>query len=141
MGSVREKESEKHMKITIMKNMKGLIHGSDPKRIGCATDGVLKIGTTEVSISSNTDSVMPVLCHGGTCEYDATFTTNDGKVYDLERVVVKGGRITPPSPTAVEIMELRCRADAAEAECEALRSEIRILKNIFDTDSLNFLIR
>lgn len=120
--------------------MKGIIHGKDPKRIGCATDGVLKVGTTEISISSSGDSIMPLLFHGGTGNYDATFTDICGRVYHLEKVAVRGGRIAPPSPTDVELMELRCRADIAEDECEALRAEIRRLDNIFDTNSLNFLI-
>lgn len=128
------------MKITIFKNMKGLIHGSDPKRIGCDKEGVLKIGNTEVTISPGADSIMPTLFHGATGDYEATFTDSHGKVYRLDKVAVRGGRIAPPPPTAVEIMELRCRADAAEDECEALREKIRELENIFDTNSLNFLI-
>lgn len=129
------------MKITTFKNMKGLIHGSDPKRIGCDKAGVLKIGNTEVTVSPGADSIMPLLYHGATGDYEATFTDNHGKVYRLDKVAVRGGRIAPPPPTAVEIMELRCRADAAEDECEALREKIRELENIFDTNSLNFLIK
>ena len=129
------------MKITTFKNMKGLIHGSDPKRIGCDKEGVLKIGNTEVTISPGADSIMPTLFHGATGDYEAVFTDSHGKVYHLEKVAVRGGRIAPPPPTAVEIMELRCRADAAEDECEALREKIRELENIFDTNSLNFLIK
>jgi hypothetical protein len=129
------------MTITTFKNKKGMIHGKDPKRIGCATDGVLKIGSTEISVSSTGDSIIPLLFYGGTGDYDATFTDTFGRVYNLEKVAVRGGRITPPHPTAVEIMELRCRADAAEDECEALRERIRELENIFDTNSLNFLIK
>jgi hypothetical protein len=129
------------MKITTFNNMKGLIHGSDSKRIGCAVDGVLKIGKTEVNISSKADSIMPLLINGGTGDYDATFTDIDGRVYTIEKVAVRGGRIAPPTPVEVELMELRLRTDAAEQECERLREEIRDLKNIFDTNSLNFLIK
>jgi hypothetical protein len=81
-----------------------------------------------------------MLFHGCTGDYPATFTTADGKVYNLKKVAVRGGLIQPPGSTAVELMELRCRADVAEAECEALREEIRRLDNKFDTNSLNFLI-
>jgi hypothetical protein len=137
----KTKESEKHMKITTFNNMKGLIHGNDPKRIGCAKGGVLKIGVTEVSISPGSDTIMPLLINGSSGDYNATFTDNEGRVYSLEKVEIRGGRIAPPSPTAMELMELRCRADAAEQECETLREEIRELKNIFDTNSLNFLIK
>lgn len=129
------------MRITLFRNMKGLIHGSDPKRIGCEVAGVLKIGKTEVMLSPNEDDMMPMLMHGCTGEHDATYTTAEGDVYHLDKVSVRGGWITPPSPTTVEIMELRCRADAAEAECEALRERIRELSEIFDTNSLNFLIK
>jgi hypothetical protein len=129
------------MKITTFNNGKGLIHGNDPKRIGCDKDGVLRIGQTEVSISSKADSILPPLINGGTGDYDATFTDVCGMVYHLEKVAIRGGRIAPPPPVAVELMELRCRADVAEQECERLREEIRELKNIFDTNSLNFLIK
>lgn len=129
------------MKIQTFKNMKGLIHGSDPKRMGCDKEGVLKIGDTEVSISPGVDSIMPPLFHGVSGDYDATFTDKYGKVYKLEKVAVRGGRIHPPPLTAVEIMDLRCRADAAEDECEALKARIIELENIFDTNSLNFLIK
>ena len=117
-----------------------MIHGSDPKRIGCDKDGVLKIGATEIAISSKSDSILPLFFHGGTGDYDATFTDVCGSVYNLEKVAVRGGRIAPPPQIAMELMELRCRADVAEQECERLRMEIQELKNIFDTNSLNFLI-
>ena len=129
------------MKIQLFKNMKGLVHGTDPKRIGCDREGVLKIGTTEISISPDEDSILPLLFNGCTGDYKATFTAKDGNVYELEKVAVRSGRIAPPPPIAVEIMELRCRADAAEDECAELRRHIQELREIFDTDSLNFLIR
>ena len=129
------------MRITTFTNMKGLIHGSDPKRIGCEQGGVLRIGATEINISPKSDSIMPLLFHGGTGDYDATFTTQEGKVYNLATVEVRNGRIAPPPPTAVEIMELRLRADAAERKFEMLLEEVQRLAKIFDTNSLNFLIR
>lgn len=129
------------MKITLFKNMKGLIHGADPKRIGCAMSGTLKIGKTEVTVSSEEDSMMPMLYHGATGNYDAIYTTQDGAVYHIEGIAVRGGWISPPPHTDVEIMELRCRADTAEEERDALREQIRELGEIFDTNSLNFLIK
>ena len=83
---------------------------------------------------------MPLLFYGATGDYNATFTSDDGGVYTLEKVAVRGGRIAPPDPTALELMDLRCRADMAETKCESLEREIEDLKNIFDTNSLNFLI-
>lgn len=129
------------MKIQTFLNMKGIIHGSDPKRIGCEKSGILKIGNTEIKISGEEDAVMPSLFHGISGDYDATFTDEEGNVYTLEKVAVRGGRIEPPPATAVEIMDLRCRTDKAEAERDFLREEIHRLDKIFDTDSLNFLIR
>lgn len=129
------------MRIQTFKNMKGIIHGSDPKRIGCEKSGILKIGNTEIKISAEEDAIMPLLFHGATGDYNATFTDGEGEVYILEKVAVRGGRIAPPSPTAVEIMELHCRADIAEAERDALSEKVRELENIFDTNSLNFLIK
>lgn len=128
------------MRIQLFKNNKGLIHGSDPMRIGCDREGVLKIGDTEVSISKE-DAILPLLFHGATGDYNATFADKDGFVYELEKVAVRGGRIAPPSSTAVEFMELRCKAEALEKECASLRAKIRALETIFDTNSLNFLIR
>lgn len=129
------------MKITTFNNMKGLIHGSDPNRIGCEKSGTLKIGTSEIKISAESESIMPALCSGCTGRFNATFTDDSGSVYTLEPVTLISGRITPPPATAVEIMELRCKADASDRECEKLREELQELKNIFDTNSLNFLIK
>ena len=144
-GGCVEKESERDMTITTFKNMKGMIHGSDPKRIGCDNKGVLVIGygssTEEVKISPEADSIMPTLFHGATGDYPAIFTDEYGNVYDLGKVAVRSGRIASPPPSAVEIMELHCRADSAEDEREALRKDIEELKGIFDTNSLNFLIK
>ena len=128
------------MRIQTFNNNKGLIHGTDLKRIGCDKEGTLKIGITEISINPEAESIMPILCNGCSGTYSATFTSVLGNVYELEKVMVKGGRIVPPPQTSVELMELRCRVDALEAECESLKDQIRELANIFDTNSLNFLI-
>lgn len=122
------------MKITLFKNMGGLIHGNDPKRMGCDVRGVLKIGKTEIGIIPTEKATMPMLFNGVSGDYDATFTTSEGKVYNLARVSVRGGWIQPPPPTTVELMELRCRLDAAE-------DKIDELDNIFETDSIDFLTK
>jgi hypothetical protein len=129
------------MKLQVFKNMRGLIHGADPKRIECDKAGVLKIGTTEIIIVPGKPSIMPNLFHGADGNYDGTFTASDGSVYHLEKVAIRGGWITPPPPLVAEIMELRCRLDEAEDERDSLREKITELENIFDTDSLNFLIK
>ena len=127
------------MTITTFKNMKGLIHGSDPRRINCDREGTLNIGKAEIKVSAN--SIMPVLFYGATGEYEATFTDKDGNVYQLERVLVRKGLIQPPPATAVEFMELRCLLDQACDKIKELEKEICRLDHIFDTDSLNFLIK
>ena len=129
------------MKIQTFKNMKGLIYGNDPRRIGCDKDGKLRIGQTEISITAGSDAIMPNLFHGATGDYDATFTDGGGRVYRLDKVAVRGGWIAPPDQTAMELMDLRCRADALSEECELLRAQIKELSEIFDTNSLNFLIK
>lgn len=129
------------MKIQTFRNMKGIIHGSDPMRIGCDRPGILKIGNAEIKVTNGEDAILPSLFYGATGDYDATFTDEHGKVYTLAKVAVRGGRILPPSPTAVEMMELHCRADEAEAERDALRERVYELEHIFDTNSLNFLIK
>ena len=122
------------MRVQLFKNMSGLVYGGDPKRIGCDREGVLKIGTTEINITPNEDAILPLLFNGISGDYRATFTDKDGQVYELEKVAVRAGRVAPPPPTAVELMELRLRADEAE-------DKIRELEGIFDTNSLNFLIK
>lgn len=121
------------MKIQTFKNMKGLVYGANPKRIECDREGVLKIGGTEISVSS-AEEVMPLLFNGCSGDYNATFTDSEGKTFELGTVTVKGGRIIPPPATSVELMELRCRMEAAE-------DAIHMLSNIFDTNSLNFIIK
>lgn len=128
------------MRIQTFMNGKGLIHGRDPKRIDCDRDGMLKIGDTEISVSQGGDSIMPILFHGATGEYPATFTDSQGDTYDLGKLEVRNGRINPPHPIAIELMEIRCRADVLERENKYLRQKIEELSNIFDTNSLNFLI-
>ena len=122
-------------------DMTGMIHGNDPKRIACDKSGVLNIGTTDITIKGGEEAIMPMLFHGISGDYDATFTDESGAVYILEKVAVRNGRIKPPPESALTIMELRIRADKAELERDALRAEIARLDKIFDTDSLNFLIR
>ena len=129
------------MKLTLFTNNTGLIHGDDPKRIGCDKEGVLKIGRAEIAVSSdNGDTIMPILFNGCTGDYPATYTAF-GVTYDLGKVAVRGGRIAPPSPTALEIMDLRCQLEEAKAERDDLREQINVLNGIFDTNSLNFLIK
>lgn len=129
------------MHIQTFSNMRGIIHGQDTKRIDCDKSGVLRIGNTEVRVVAEGDTVLPLLFHGATGRYAATFALDDGSIYDLGNINIRKGRVVSPPPMAVEIMELRCRAERLEATCEELRRSIDFLSHIFDTDSLNFLIK
>ena len=125
------------MRIQLYKDKRGLIYGDDPSHIGCDREGVLRIGTETVNVSEGREAAFPSLANGN---YKATYATG-GKVYELETVSVRGGRILPPSREALEIMELRVRLDRLEDICEAMQIKITELDNIFDTDSLNFLTK
>lgn len=129
------------MKIQTFNNMKGLIHGVDAKRIGCEKQGILRIGQTEIHITPEEDAILPLLFNGCTGDYKATFTDSIGQVYELDKVQVKGGRIVPPTQTAVELMELRHRLDEMEEKYNRLCEQFSELSAIFDTNSLNFLIK
>ena len=129
------------MKIQLFKNGKGLIYGSDPKRIECDHEGVLEIGQIKVMIKPGTQSVMPLIANGSSGEYKATYTDVYGTVYTLKTVTVKKGLMHPPSKTAFDFMELTVRADMLEDRCEKLEDAVKELASIFDTNSLNFLIK
>lgn len=122
------------MQITVFKNGRGLIHGSDPKRIRADCPGILRIGKTEIEVEAQADLIMPMLFYGATGDYPASFTSQDGRRYQLEPVCVRGGWIQPPLPIAVEIMELRVLAEEAAARLDTL-------EHLFDTNALNFLIK
>ena len=120
------------MEITVFKNKKGLIHGNDPKRIRCNAAGILRIGRTEIDLEAGEESIMPMLFYGCTGEYDASFETG-GTVYDLGKISLRGGWVQPPSPMAVELMELRCRAEEAEERLDALEQS-------YHRNAMRFLI-
>lgn len=127
------------MNIQLFINKQGIVYGNDNKRIYCDREGVLVIGSTKVQVNVNADNVMPLLFYGASGDYEAKFVTNDA-TYDLGKVTLCSGRIVPPSPEEVKIMDLTCRADQAERERDEMREKIEELSNIFDTNSLNFII-
>lgn len=129
------------MKIQLFKNDKGIIFGSDPKRITCNIGGVLKIGTAKIEVKPDVENIFPLLFNGATGKYKAVFTSDAGCTYEIAIVTVKGGRILPPSETSVELAELRATIEYLEDFCTRLEKEITRLDGIFDTDSLNFLVK
>lgn len=129
------------MRVQLFKNGKGLIFGEDTKRIGCDRAGTLNIGGAEVGVAADSESVLPLLFNGCVGQYATTFTDADGNVFDLGMVDVRGGRIVPPTKTDVELMELRCHLDELQEVCNLMGEKLRELGNLFDTNSLNFLIK
>ena len=129
------------MNIQVFLNGKGLIHGEDAKRISAEYDGVLTIGNAEIEVKANEECILPNLFYSASGHYDASFKTAEGKIYDLGKVTVRKGRILSPPSTEVRLAELNCRADLAEKERDDLRLRTEELSKIFDTNSLNFLIK
>lgn len=129
------------MHIQTFMNHKGLIHGRNTKRIRCEKGGILTIGATDIEVPRGGETILPILFHGATGSYTATFVTEDGEAYDLGKVEVRNGRLVPPSAVQVELMDLRARTDLLEIENKALKEKVDELDHIFDTNSLNFLIR
>lgn len=125
------------MIIQTFKNKKGLIFGEDPQSIDCSIEGVLRIGAASITVVPGKVNTLPELSNGN---YKAIFTTSKGDIYELETVSVRGGKIVKPTKEALENMELRCRLDALEDKLEFQEQKIHELENIFDTNSLNFLI-
>lgn len=126
------------MKIQLLLDKTGLVYGTDNKRISCESAGILKIGNTDITVTVE-GSILPTLFYGASGMYDASYISN-GEEYDLGKVEIRNGRISSPSPTAVEFMRVRHRADVAEMERDKMKADIDELRNIFDTNSLNFII-
>lgn len=128
------------MKITLFSNKTGLIHGDDPRHIHCVLPGILTIGKTTVRITADDGDLFPNLFNGCSLEHLATYHADDGTVYDLGKLIIRRGWICNPSPMQLEVMDLRCQLEEAKAEREDIRARIKELSEIFDTNSLNFLI-
>lgn len=128
------------MKIYLFRDKTGTIYGKDPKRITAKLSGTLAICGSEIAVEANEYLVFPLLAYGATGNYAATFTTAAGEVYDLGYITVSHGKVVPLSETEAQILELASRLDEKEREIIALKQKIIELENIFDTNSLNFLI-
>lgn len=130
------------MHIQTFNNGTGVIFGDDIKRICAKADGVLTICGTNISVTKETPSVLPVLGYGSTGRYPAIFSPSDSEtIYDLGYITISKGRIVPVSDVEAKIAELQSRADEDDREISLLKQKIEELSNIFDTNSLNFLIK
>jgi hypothetical protein len=128
----RSKEVNR-MKIMLFCNGKGLVCGSDPKRIVCPAAGLLRIGSAEIRVPEQENAVMPMLFQGVTGRFEASFEADAGQTYELAPVTVHNGWILPPSPIEAEVAELRAGTEDAAKRIEAL-------ERLFDTNGLNFII-
>ena len=129
------------MIIQLFNNKNFLIHGDDNKRLICERAGTLRIGNTEIPIKANEECVLPSLFFGASADFKTTFTTVDGVEYDGGKVSVRCGRVLAAPSERVEIMGLHVRCDEAEKRLKYVEEELDILKRIFDTNSLNFIIK
>jgi hypothetical protein len=129
------------MIIQLFNNKNFLIHGDDNKRITCEHSGTLRIGDTEIPVKANEECVLPPLFFGASADFKTTFTTLNGDTYDGGKVSVRSGRILSAPSDKVAIMELHMRCDEAEKKLKEASEDIDRLKKIFDTNSLNFIIK
>ena len=85
------------MTIIIFDNTKGIIRGSDPRRIISRYGGVLQIGDDRIKVEATVKNELPNLCGGYTGEVNATFYCDTGCTHELFNVYLDGGVIVPPS--------------------------------------------
>lgn len=125
------------MKIHLFNDKTGVIGGFSPYTLRSDKDGLLKIGGKVINILPDTPAKIPPLTDD---TYNAVFESADGITYDLGRITIhNGGVVASKTYTAREI-ELRHALDKAENKIAELIERVDALENIFDTNSLNFLI-
>ena len=129
------------MIIQLFNNKNFLIHGEDNKRLTCEKSGTLRIGDTDVPVKAGEECILPALFFGASADFKTTFIADDGAVYDGGRISVRSGRILAAPSERVEMMELHIRLDEAEKRLKQAEDDLEKLKHIFDTNSLNFIIK
>lgn len=129
------------MRLYTFSNKKCVIFGHDPYHLECEREGWIKIGPTKIKVTPGEPITLPPIEDG---TYKPSFTDSKGSVYEGYVLVVRNGRITPPSKEVFELLDLRCRYEELQTRMaekfEAIDKEIQELKSIFDTNSLNFII-
>lgn len=129
------------MIIQLFNNKNFLVHGEDNKRLTCERSGTLRIGNAEIPVKANEENVLPPLFFGASADFKVSFVTAEGDTYDGGKVSVRSGRLISAPPEKVEMMELHIRCDETEKQLREAREDIDRLKKIFDTNSLNFIIK
>lgn len=129
------------MIIQLFNNKNFLVHGADNKRLTCERSGTLRIGDAEIPVKANEENVLPPLFFGASADFKASFVTADGDIYDGGKVSIRSGRLLSAPPEKVEMMELHIRCDEAEKRLKIAEKDLDKLKKLFDTNSLNFIIK
>lgn len=129
------------MIIQLFNNKNFLIYGDDNKRLTCDRSGTLRIGNTDIPVTANEECVLPALFFGASADFKATFTTLDGVEYDGGKISIRSGRVLAAPSEKIEMMTLHVRCDEAEKRLKKAEEDLERLKNIFDTNSLNFIIK
>ena len=129
------------MKLYTFSNKKCVIFGHDPTRLECEREGWLKFGPAKIKVAPGDPTTLPPIVDG---TYKPSFVASDGSVYEGYVTVVRNGRITSPPKETLELFDLRCRYEELQTKMaekfDAIDKEIKELKSIFDTNSLNFII-
>lgn len=118
------------MTIIIFDNNKGIIRGKKPNKIISAYGGVLKIGSDQIKVESQTEVDLPILCDGYTGEVDAIFYCDTGCTHELLKVRLEGGVIVPPTAEYENLARdyklvsvLNARIDEATKALEELNAQ------------------
>lgn len=118
------------------------LRGADLTQIESDISGILKIGSAKIQLKAGEITELPSIADG---IYVPILTDDCGDTYEGNLVTVRYGRIAPPSKSETELFDLKCKYDElalnTEQRFEVVDKAIRKLENIFDTNSLNFLIK
>lgn len=135
------------MTIIIFDNNKGIIRGKKPNKIISAYGGVLKIGSDQIKVESQTEVDVPILCDGYTGEVDATFYCDTGCAHELLKVRLEGGVIVPPATEYENLARdyrlvcvLNGRIEEAEKNLADLKAQKQKAVNTFNNNPLKHLI-
>ena len=128
------------MILTLFNNNRGMIRRDNPRRLISAYGGILKIGDSIVTIQAKTQTELPILCDGQTGEFAATFTDENGKVYNLFNVHLVDGRIATPSAELEQFVSLYIKAQSCDRMIERLQQEKQEAINALNNHPLKYLI-
>lgn len=135
------------MTIIIFDNNKGIIRGKKPNKIISAYGGVLKIGSDQIKVESQTEVDVPLLCNGYTGEVDATFYCDTGCTHELLKVYLDSGVIVPPTAEYENLARdyklvsvLNERIDETEQKLEELKAQKRSALVTLSNNPLKYLI-